>query len=420
MSHPSPLSPATDHVEVLIHDSGPGESDDSAAIPLSAEEISKNVQSVKSRIKRGRASRGGTASPVSSPKKGGSAAASKLMRKWGDSPVSKEDMAALDYSTPADGHSEGDASKEMTAPVDTEGLVSTQALGKRTANGYEVADWDYKGEDDLPTEDEILANGTSKLSIATTSVSDDKEESGGLWGNMFARLTGKKVLAQEDLKPVLVEMEKHLMGKNVAKDIAEKLCDGVGSALVGKKLSGLASESRASYSPRPAVEHISGVKSEVQAALSASLTRVLTPKTSTDILLDIQRKRTSSSAIATPDAPPDPYAMTFVGVNGVGKSTNLSKVCFWLLQNGLRVLIAACDTFRSGAVEQLRVHVRNLGALQDEMGLGDGEGGRKIELYERGYGKDAAGIAKDAIAYGERADAPLGQTLNLRSQGQSL
>ena len=33
---------------------------------------------------------------------------------------------------------------------------------------------------------------------------------------------------------------------------------------------------------------------------------------------------------------------------------------FWLLQNKLRVLIAACDTFRSGAVEQLRVHVRNL------------------------------------------------------------
>jgi signal recognition particle receptor subunit alpha len=88
--------------------------------------------------------------------------------------------------------------------------------------------------------------------------------------------------------------------------------------------------------------------------------------------------------------------LTFVGVNGVGKSTNLSKVCFWLLQNGLRVLIAACDTFRSGAVEQLRVHVRNLGALSDS----DESGGKKVELYERGYGKDAAGIAKDAITYG--------------------
>jgi signal recognition particle receptor subunit alpha len=125
-----------------------------------------------------------------------------------------------------------------------------------------------------------------------------------------------------------------------------------------------------------------GVKSEVQNSLSSALTRVLTPKTSTDLLLDIQRKR-SASTVAYGDALPDPYTLTFVGVNGVGKSTNLSKVCFWLLQNGLRVLIAACDTFRSGAVEQLRV------------------GDKKVELYERGYGKDAAGIAKDAIAYGE-------------------
>jgi signal recognition particle receptor subunit alpha len=79
-------------------------------------------------------------------------------------------------------------------------------------------------------------------------------------------------------------------------------------------------------------------------------------------------------------------------VNGVGKSTNLSKVCFWLLQNNYKILIAACDTFRSGAVEQLRVHARNLRALQTS-----GEG--QVELFERGYGKDSAGIAKDAIGY---------------------
>ena len=88
--------------------------------------------------------------------------------------------------------------------------------------------------------------------------------------------------------------------------------------------------------------------------------------------------------------------ITFVGVNGVGKSTSLGKVAFWLLQNGMRVLVAACDTFRSGAVEQLRVHVRNLGMLN----AGAGEnGGDRIELYEKGYGKDAAGIAREAIAY---------------------
>ncbi len=48
-------------------------------------------------------------------------------------------------------------------------------------------------------------------------------------------------------------------------------------------------------------------------------------------------------------------------------------------------------------MEQLRVHVRNLSMLGVN-GAGDSKG--RVELYERGYGKDAAGIAKEAIAYG--------------------
>lgn len=84
--------------------------------------------------------------------------------------------------------------------------------------------------------------------------------------------------------------------------------------------------------------------SAVRQALGTSLTRILTPKTSTDLLLSIRNKR--SSPLPSTQLR-DPYSITFVGVNGVGKSTNLSKVCFWLVQNGLRVLIAACDTFRS-------------------------------------------------------------------------
>ena len=50
------------------------------------------------------------------------------------------------------------------------------------------------------------------------------------------------------------------------------------------------------------------------------------------------------------------------------------------------VTLAACDTFRSGAVEQLRTHARRLG----------------VPLYERGYGKDPAGVAEEAIAQAGR------------------
>lgn len=297
----------------------------------------------------------------------------KAATKWGDSKVTAADMAAYDYSSDA-------PSSGTSTPVKQ--LVSSQAMGKRTKSGlYEVADYAAgKGAADSDDEDEKA------------------QESGGAFASLFSRLSlTSKPLTEADLAPALHAMREHLMSKNVARDIADKVCEGVGKSLEGRKVSGFGA-----------------VKKEVRRAVEEALVRILTPKTSTDILLDIQRKKASSASnsgvttrfrSAESAAPPtDPYTITFVGVNGVGKSTNLSKVAFWLLQNKLRVLIAACDTFRSGAVEQLRVHVRNLGKLGEEIdggvGLVDDKGEKMIELFERGYGKDAAGIAKEAIAYG--------------------
>lgn len=107
--------------------------------------------------------------------------------------------------------------------------------------------------------------------------------------------------------------------------------------------------------------------------------------------------------------------MSIVGVNGVGKSTNLSKICFFLLQNKYKVLIAAGDTFRSGAVEQLAVHVRNLKELTTR------EGGQ-VELYQKGYGKDAAAVAKDAVTHAaqEGFDVVLIDTAGRRHNDQRL
>jgi signal recognition particle GTPase len=69
----------------------------------------------------------------------------------------------------------------------------------------------------------------------------------------------------------------------------------------------------------------------------------------------------------------------FVGINIVSL-----QICFWLIENNLRVLIAACDTFRAGAVEQLRTHTRHLNALHPS----DKHGGQQmVQLYEKGYGE---------------------------------
>jgi signal recognition particle receptor subunit alpha len=57
-----------------------------------------------------------------------------------------------------------------------------------------------------------------------------------------------------------------------------------------------------------------------------------------------------------------------------------------LQQQNLKVLIAACDTFRAGAIEQLQVHARNLG----------------VPVYHQGYGKDAASIAREGISQAQK------------------
>jgi Signal recognition particle GTPase len=155
-----------------------------------------------------------------------------------------------------------------------------------------------------------------------------------------------------------------------------------------------------------------GISRTVQKAMEASLTKMLTPTSSIDLLREID---SVTSPPPTSGRQRRPYVISIVGVNGVGKSTNLSKICFFLLQNQYKVLIAAADTFRSGAVEQLAVHVRNLKELTAR------EGGR-VELYQKGYGKDAAAVAKDAVVFAaqEGFDVVLIDTAGRRHNDQRL
>ncbi|KAG8811755.1 hypothetical protein FRC17_002335, partial [Serendipita sp. 399] len=325
-------------------------------------------------------------------------------------------MSALDHSVKSPTGLED--STVLVSPSMLESLVDSSSKGEKKGGVYEIRDWEYQKQKKKAAEEEEEEELEDFISRTLQAASLDgsgtgvglqkpqqrQEDQPGYFSSLFSRLTGlagtTRPLTQEDLAPVLAGMKEHLMKKNVAREIAERVCDGVGKGLEGKKVGGLKS-----------------IRGEVKNALEESITRILTPKTSTDILHAIRLKRSTGArgggggGSAKAGGVSDPYTLTFVGVNGVGKSTNLSKVAFWLLQNDFRVLIAACDTFRSGAVEQLRVHVRNLGMLVDrDMEEEGGEEGeekkqgerkRRIELYERGYGKDAAGIAKDAIGYGK-------------------
>ncbi|KAJ5600341.1 Signal recognition particle receptor subunit alpha [Penicillium hetheringtonii] len=303
----------------------------------------------------------------------------KKMRKWdADGYADEDDGEVLDYSAPAEDDSAAPAVE----------AVAAEDWGRRTGKGQFVLK--ELGEEVHNILDHADAE-KSKESAETGVVGSGFNAIGGF----FRNIVGGKTLSKSDLQKPLKAMEDHLLKKNVAREAAVRLCEGVEQELVGKKTGNFQS-----------------VDAALRIAMEASLRKILTPTSSLDLLREIN----AVTAPTTKQHAPRPYVMSIVGVNGVGKSTNLSKICFFLLQNNYRVLIAACDTFRSGAVEQLRVHARNLKELSARENVGE------VELYEKGYGKDAANVAKDAVDYGaaNKFDVVLIDTAGRRHNDQRL
>jgi signal recognition particle receptor subunit alpha len=271
----------------------------------------------------------------------------KKMRRWDDDGMAYDDdqQIVLDYST--------------TDKIDT--------VDNNRAEVGDLADYGSATK----SGEFVLKELSNELRDILNNTGDGPEETAQPKAFGFLRnFMGGKTLDPDNLAKALAAMEDHLMKKNVAKEVAAHLCDTVNKSLVGSK-----------------TQSWTSVEFTVRASMTEALRRILTPNTSLDLLHEVQAKRKTSDR---------PYVISVVGVNGVGKSTNLSKIGFWLLQNKYKVLIAACDTFRSGAVEQLKVHVRRLQELTARLGTGE------VQIFDEGYGKDAAVIAQRAIEYGQK------------------
>ncbi|KAI1433250.1 SRP54-domain-containing protein [Xylaria sp. CBS 124048] len=331
--------------------------------------------------------------PVSSGDEGSSKKgkkAPKKGRKWNaDGFADEDDDVQLDYSV---------THNTMTSDSEAEGAGRSTAV-----EGVDSATWGTttsKGQfvlRDLGDEvNSILKSAEAKNAVSSATPKGGLVSSGlNTIGGLFRNVVGGKTLTKEDLDKAMKGMEDHLLKKNVAREAAIRLCEGVEKELLGVKTGSFES-----------------INARITKGMEASLTKMLTPTNSLDLLREID-------AVTRPPVSMmhkrRPYVISIVGVNGVGKSTNLSKICFFLLQNKYKVLIAAGDTFRSGAVEQLKVHVRNLKELTTR------EGGR-VEIFEKGYGGDAATVAKDAVrtAAQEGYDVVLIDTAGRRHNDQRL
>lgn len=288
----------------------------------------------------------------------------KQMRRWDDSGAMDEGgNETLDYSSSAIAPNVENPAGEV--PPET---ITQDSWARKTGKGEVVLK-------DLDDEMAAVLSSTNSSSTPSTAAGGIASTAYSAISGLFRNVVGGKQLSVADLQKPLQQMRDALIRKNVEREAAERLCTSVQSDLLDTKTGSFQS-----------------VDTAIAGSMEKSLTKIMTPTSSLDLL------RSISAVRSTKGSGRRPYVISVVGVNGVGKSTTLAKLAFLLLHNNLRVLVVGADTFRSGAVEQLRVHVRNLQQLvrsssTAETPLGD------IDLYERGYGKDPAHIARDAIVH---------------------
>jgi fused signal recognition particle receptor len=135
-------------------------------------------------------------------------------------------------------------------------------------------------------------------------------------------------------------------------------------------------------------------------------------KTESDFLKAVEKEITTILRSGNADtslrfASTGPTVYLVVGVNGVGKTTSIGKLAAYLKRKGHRVLLAAGDTFRAGAIDQLRVWAERVGA----------------EFVGARPGADPASVAFDAVeaAQARGADVVIVDTAGrLHTQGDLM
>ncbi|MDI3483369.1 MAG: fused signal recognition particle receptor [Candidatus Methanomethylophilaceae archaeon] len=162
---------------------------------------------------------------------------------------------------------------------------------------------------------------------------------------------GKKI-KEKALDELLWELELALLEADVALPVVETIKDGVREGLLGRKH-----------------DRSLGLDEVVELSLKDAVRKVLSLNE-----FDFDKWITEH---------PKPTVIMFVGINGTGKTTAIAKIAKRLQDMGMSVVMAAGDTFRAGAIEQLGVHADRLG----------------VKLIKHQAGGDPAAVAFDAIEH---------------------
>lgn len=175
-----------------------------------------------------------------------------------------------------------------------------------------------------------------------------------------AKNLGQKELSERDLDRILEELFLSLLESDVAEQVALSIIDNIKSDLTQNRL-----------------EKSSGSEQIVKSRLLIMLSDLFSASGKMDLIEKVIEKKNSKLG---------PYVIVFLGINGTGKTTTVAKFSNLLHKQGLSVIMAAADTHRAGAIEQLSQHGTNLG----------------IKIISQRYGADPSAVARDAVEHAKK------------------
>lgn len=112
---------------------------------------------------------------------------------------------------------------------------------------------------------------------------------------------------------------------------------------------------------------------------------------STEEVLDFVKQELLKEMPNAPSIEAHPKVILLVGVNGSGKTTSLAKLASYFLEKGQKVLVAAADTFRAAAIDQLEIWAKKVG----------------VDLIRSQPGADPSGVVFDAVKAGKARGSDL-------------
>ncbi|MBT4446611.1 signal recognition particle-docking protein FtsY [archaeon] len=177
--------------------------------------------------------------------------------------------------------------------------------------------------------------------------------------SFFSKIKEKlttKTINLEKFEELFWDLEIVLLESNVSVKVIDRIKSDLSLELVDKPL------------PRD-------VAKKIQEVLATTLRDILSIDTK-DLLAEIAEFKKEEK----------PYTIIFFGINGSGKTTTIAKLTHLLKSKGLSVVLAAGDTFRAAAIDQLQDHADKL----------------ETKLIKHDYGSDAAAVAFDAKKYAEK------------------